>query len=224
MTDKKKIVLIYSIVAAVSVLILGMSFLLANLKKEKKRDGPMAINAGKEEVDEVRKLTADIDLKKDDGASVRLADLSEQVWLAVQFYAACPECAKRNGEHLLKVYQEFQDRENFKVVCFSVDPDDDTAEKLGEIRDALDLQKNWWFVKAEREKLWDFMRNEMLFADIAERTAPAHIAAKGRWAHDLGIQVYRGDTLVKKWHSGLPLDVLRDEVRKAFIEIEKPKS
>ena len=110
------------------------------------------------------------------------------------------------------------------VVCFSVDPEDDTAQKLAEVRESLNADpKNWWFLKTDREKIWNFMTEKMYFTRILERFEPAEIAAKGRWAHDLGIQVYRGNTLVHKWHEGLPLDQLRDEIKEALVELNDPK-
>jgi len=111
------------------------------------------------------------------------------------------------------------------VACFSVDPDDDTEEKLADVRDRLNAdQSNWWFLKTEREKLWAFMTEKMFFTTIKERLEPAEIASKGRWAHDLGIQVYRGNTLVHKWDKGLPLDQLRDEIKEALYELKNPES
>lgn len=225
MTDKKKITLIYVGVAVICLLILGMSFLLANLKREKRRDGPPATAVGKEEVDEMSVLKADLELTRQDGSLVKISDLDDKVWLAVQFYAACPMCAKRNAAHLLEIYKEFRIEDDFMVVCFSVDPEDDTAQKLSDVRENLNADtKNWWFLKTDREKLWDFMTEQMYFTRILERFEPAEIAAKGRWAHDLGIQVYRGDTLVHKWHEGLPLDQLRDEIKEALVELNEPKS
>ncbi len=225
MTDKKKITLIYAGVAVISVLILGMSFLLAGLKKEKRREAPAATGVGKEQVDEMAVLEADIELERQDGSKVMLSDLNDKVWLAVQFYAACPMCAERNAKHLLEIYKEFKGNEDFMVACFSVDPEDDTEEKLADVRDRLSADaENWWFLKADREKLWNFMTEKMFFTTILERFEPAEIASKGRWAHDLGIQVYRGNTLVHKWDEGLPIDQLRDEIKEALRELKEPKS
>jgi len=225
MTDKKKITLIYVGVGIISVLILGMAFLLAGLKKEKKRDRPAATGVGKETVDEMAVLEADLDLVRQDGSPVKLSDLHDRVWLAVQFYASCPMCAERNASNLLQIYREFQSDEDFMVACFSVDPEDDTPEKLAIIRDRLGADlSNWWFLKTDRQTLWDFMTEKMFFTTIKERFEPAEIASKGRWAHDLGIQVYRGNTLVHKWDEGLPLDQLRDEIKEALYELKNPES
>jgi cytochrome oxidase Cu insertion factor (SCO1/SenC/PrrC family) len=222
MTDKKKIILIYVGVALICVLVLGMSFLLVGLKKVKKKDELPATGVGKEDPGDLVVLKSNLELQRQDGAAVKISDLNDKVWLAAQFYATCPMCAERNQSSLVEIYNEFKDENEFLVVCFSVDPENDTEELLSSVRDGLQLStSNWWFLRAEREKLWEFMTKEMYFTTIKERTDPIHIAQKGRWAHDMGYQLYRGDTLVHKWDQGLPLDQLRVEIRAALAEIRK---
>ncbi|MEJ6579518.1 MAG: SCO family protein [Akkermansiaceae bacterium] len=222
MTDKKKITLIYTGVAAICVVILGMSWFLTTLRKERRNQSDPIVDAGKEQVLEFNVLEKDIELERQDGSKVKISDLDDKVWLAVQFYVSCPMCAERNAAHLLKIYREFQDEPNFQVVCLSIDPEEDTPEKQQEIRELLDVDPaNWWFLKTERTALWDYMRNEMLFNDIRERTEPIEAAAKGKWAHDLSIQVYRGDTMVKRWDAAYDFEVLRDEVKKALVDLNK---
>ncbi|MDA7881189.1 SCO family protein [Akkermansiaceae bacterium] len=221
MTDKKKIRLIYAGVAVISVMILGMSYWLTTLRKIKRdMEAPAAVQAGKEEAGDIKTLERDIELVKQDGRAVKISDLQEKVWIAAQYYTSCPMCAARNSTHLLKAYQEFKGEEDFQVVCLSVDPEEDSLEKLQEMTTALSVDPaNWWFAKADRELLWNYMRYEMLFGDIRERREPTEIEAKGKWSHDLGIQVYRGDTLVKKWHEGLPPEDLSNAIRAALTEI-----
>ncbi len=228
MTDKKKITFIYGGVALICALILGMSIFLVGLKEVKKeaknKDEPPATGVGKEDPGDLVVLETDFELQRQDGAIVKISDLKNKVWLAAQFYATCPMCAERNQSSLVEIYNDFKDEEEFLVVCFSVDPENDTEELLSSVRDGLKLDKNnWWFLRAEREKLWEFMTKEMYFTTIKERTDPIHVAQKGRWAHDMGYQLYRGDTLVHKWDAGLSLDQLRDEIKAALAEIRNPQ-
>jgi len=222
MTDSAKIKMIYGGVALISAFILGMSWFLTTLKMEQRANRPPMVDQGKEEAGDLNVLDEEIDLERQDGTPFKLSEFNDKVWLAVQFYVTCPMCAERNAAKLVKIYREFQDNPDFRVVCLSVDPEEDTEEKLQEVRDLLEVDSsNWFFVKAEREELWDYMRKEMLFADIRERTVPAEIAAKGRWAHDLGIQVYRGNVLVDHWRDGGNLDSLRDEIKEALAQLNQ---
>lgn len=223
MTDKKKIILIYVGVAVISAVVLGMSIFLTTLKKTKRGPESPVTNVGKEEVPFLKLLNKDIDLERQDGETVQLSDLHDKVWVAAQYYASCPMCATRNAGPLLEVYEQFRDEENFMVACFSVDPENDTPKALREVREALEVDKeDWWFLKAERKKLWEFMEKEMGFVRIEERFDPIHIQQKGRWAHDIGLQLYRGSALVYKWNEGEPLDQFKAEVAKALFELKNP--
>ncbi|MGC6426639.1 MAG: SCO family protein [Akkermansiaceae bacterium] len=221
MTEKKQIQLIYVGVAVISALILGMSFFLHSLRKTKDEQRNPAENAGKEEAGEYKILGADLDLVKQDGAAVKISDLNDKVWIAAQFFAVCPMCAERNGKRLLEIYKQFKNEPNFKIVCMSVDPEADTQEKLLELEKHLEVDGDkWWFVKTDRETIHDYMRNDMWFGDVRERLVPEEIAAKGKWSHDMGIQIWRGDTLLKKWHEGLDPRVLTDLISGALAELE----
>lgn len=221
MTEKKQIQMIYGGVAVISVVILGMSFFLHSLRKTKEDLRGPAENAGKEEAGDYKVLEADLELVKQDGEVVKISDLQDKVWVAAQFFAVCPMCAERNGKRLLSVYEQFKDHPDFKVVCMSVDPDADTQEHLLNLEKGLGVDGGkWWFVKADREKIHDFMRHEMWFGDVRERTVPEEIATKGKWSHDMGLQIWRGDTLLKKWHEGLDPEVLPVLISRALAELK----
>ena len=131
MTDKKKIQLIYVGVGAICAMILGVSFWLTTLRGKLREDNaPIVEGAGKEEAGDLWELEKDLDLVKQDGAAVKISDLKNKVWVAAQYYTDCPMCAARNAKSLLGVYNEYRNEEDFQVVCFSVDPDEDTQEKL----------------------------------------------------------------------------------------------
>lgn len=202
MTQRKKIIAIYSIVALICVLVLGSAFLLVNLKKKRAEwDNPdrIATDIGKETPEVLKTLSADIELTKQNGEKINISELSDKVWVAAQFYASCPMCAARNGLHLTEIYQEYADNENFRVLCFSIDPEHDTLEHLTKLQENMGVDgEKWWFVKGDPEELKKFMIEQMGYPEIRERTDEAEIAAKGRWAHDLGIEAYDGmDLLIK---------------------------
>jgi len=222
MTDKKKITLIYLGVGLISVMILGMSFFLTTLKKKQKDQEPPITNVGKEEVDVLNLLRDDIELERQNGGTVKISQLHDKVWVAAQFYAKCPMCAQRNQESLVKIYNDFKEDDDFLVACFSVDPENDTDELLSNIRGVLEVgEEDWWFLKAEQKKLFSFMEDQMGFPPIRRRVDPIHIQQKGEWAHDIGLQLYRGTALVHKWDVAMPLDDLRVEIRKELAKLKE---
>ena len=118
---------------------------------------------------------------------MKISDLKDKVWIAAQFFAECPNCATRNGDHLVKLYQKYQDNPDFHVVCVSVDPEMDDIERLQQYATNLNADiSNWWFLTGSREKLHSYMEKEMKFLSVRERTNEDDIAREGRWAHGYG--------------------------------------
>lgn len=225
MSDKKKVILIYVGVGVISIFILGMAMLLASLRKQRDDAGPIATGVGVEIVDEILTLDADQEFERENGEKVMLSSLYDKVWVAVQFYAVCPECGKRNADSLLKLYQEFRDEEDFVIVCFSIDPAADTPEQLAAMHDGMGTDpKNWWYLKREQKEMWDFLSKEMWFLPVKERPDPLEAAAKGRWEHDLGKRIFRGNVMTHKWDESKGYDVLRTEVKRALRELKEERA
>lgn len=222
MNDKTKIIVIYGVVALLSAGVIGSAMWIRGTRQAAFGQ-PIAVEVGKEEPEVLMTLQKDLAATNQEGREVRLSALKEKVWIATQFFASCPQCAKRNYVDLMKLYAEFRDNPNFHMVCITVDPETDGVEELQEYAEALDADaSNWWFLTGSREELRAYMRHEMKFMDIRERTDPASIAADGRYAHDLGLEIFRpGWELVDKADLSFAAkqgpemhDALYEEVRK----------
>ena len=63
---------------------------------------------------------------------------------------------------LLELYHQFKDRENFIVVCLSIDPEQDGLEHLEAMQKQLEVDgSNWWFLKCgvdQRDEWHRYMR------------------------------------------------------------------
>lgn len=192
MSDKSKITLIYTSVALLSACLIGGFVFLGKLYDTKAElEKPRAINIGKETVNEFLQLEKDITLTNQDGVEVSVTDLDDKVWVFAQFFAKCPMCAERNYTDLMNIYAEYKEHPDFMIICMTVDPESDTVEKLQEYAEVVQADsKNWMFLTGDRAEMHDYMRNEMKFLDIRERTDPQEIAAHGKYAHDLGVAVF----------------------------------
>ncbi len=192
MSDKTKIILIYTSVAVVSsLLIFGFVTLrqLEDMKAEAER--PLAVNIGKDTIDEFHQLQNNITLTNQLGEEVSVFDLKDKVWVFAQFFAKCPMCAERNYTDLLSIYKQYKDHPDFMLVCMTIDPETDDVVKLQEYAEVVKADpRNWWFLTGEKEALHHYMRHEIRYMDVRERTVPEEIATMGRYAHDLGIAVF----------------------------------
>jgi cytochrome oxidase Cu insertion factor (SCO1/SenC/PrrC family) len=188
MNERGKIVLIYAAVAVLSVGIVGTAVFLRGRLPEPEIE--QIVGAGRADPGAWFTIGRDLEATNQAGRRVRLSELRGKVWVVAEFFAVCPKCAVRNGSDLREIYDEFKDDPDFHVVCISVDPEQDTVDKLSDYAAALGADvSNWWFLTGEREELHAYLSGELKFLDIRERSDPEEIEQLGRYAHDLGLMV-----------------------------------
>ncbi len=191
MNDKSKIFLIYGVVALVCVLIMGTAFYI---RGQQVRPEVEPYYTQDSKLDPLITLEKDLVLKNQDGEEVKISDLKGKVWAFAQFYATCPMCAKRNDQGLKALYQKFKDNPEFRLVCITVNPEDDGVEQMKTYADALDADsKKWLFLTGDPEALRNYMVDEMKYDPIQKRKNPEEAAAKGALAHNMSIAVYNRD-------------------------------
>lgn len=183
MTDKGKIALIYTTAAAISALILATTFYIRSSQIKPELVIPESVP--------LLTLEKDLTLTNQDGSEVQISDLKGQVWAFAQFYATCPMCAKRNGQGLKNLYQAFKDQPDFRLVCITVNPEEDTPETMKSYAESLGADtSNWLFLTGDPEKLKDYMLHEMKYDPIQKREDPDEAIAKGALAHNMAIAVF----------------------------------
>ncbi len=186
MSDKAKIAAIYITVALVSALILATTFYIRSSQLKPELVVP--------EIKPMLTLEKDLLLINQDGEEMHLSDLKGKVWAFAQFYATCPMCAKRNAQGLKNVYETFKDQPDFKLVCITVNPENDTPEEMKLYAKSLGADtSNWLFLTGDAEKLKDYMVNEMKYDPIQKREDPDEAASKGALAHNMSIAVFNRD-------------------------------
>ncbi|MGC4015990.1 MAG: SCO family protein [Luteolibacter sp.] len=201
MNSKGKLVVIYGAVAVISAVILGTAMWLRQGVKGNP-SGALVVNAGKATEEKWIPIEKDIEGVNQLGEKVKLSDLKGKVVLVAEFFAVCPHCAQRNGVELKAIYDAFGSNPDFRIVCISVDPTNDTPEQLSGYASAYGADaKNWWFFNAgDEKKVHEYLERELKFMGIRERRDPADIESNGRFAHDLAFQLVDRDwQIVGKW-------------------------
>jgi protein SCO1 len=208
MNPKSKIILLYLGVVVISAAIIGTAmYLRSGMPKQEQL---LVENAGRQTEAEWFPIKRDLTGVNQAGEQVKLSDLKGKVWIVAEFFAICPHCAQRNGAELRAIYDEFKNNPDFQIVCISVDPSQDSVERLKDYAAALGADaKNWWFVNAGDEKAThEYLEKELKFFGIRERTSQSDIDANGRFSHDLAFMMVDRDwQVVGKW----PLAEARSE-------------
>jgi len=192
MDKKKTIILFYAGVALVCALILGtFNFIAKVTEPEQIVTSPQSgepVNQSSMRV--LSTIKKGLPIETQSGTQRDLKDLEGQVWLFCQFFVDCPQCAQRNFTDLAKISKAYKDHKNFNVVCLSINPEEDSVEKLAlYAKNAGADEDYWWFARADKEMSYQWVREQLKFHDIKERTNPAEAEVKGRFAHDMSIAV-----------------------------------
>jgi cytochrome oxidase Cu insertion factor (SCO1/SenC/PrrC family) len=201
MSDRRKIILIYGVVAVVSVAFLAFAIYLGS--KVPEQEEPAYVQTGAEEAEIFFPIRNDFTGVNQAGRTVKLSDLKGKVWIVAEFFAICPHCAVRNGVELKSIYDEFKEHPDFHAVCVSVDPLFDTPERLAEYAEALGADpEDWWFMSHPHEKeTHDYLEQELKFMRVRERLDPLDRESNGRFDHDMAITlVDREWNVVGKWN------------------------
>lgn len=198
MSERGKIYAIYSGVAVLAAVIIGMSWWVnRSIQAVGEQQQGLVIESGAETPETWFALGGDLAAINQDGKPVRLSELRGKVWVVAEFFAVCPLCARRNAADLKTLYERFGDNPDFHIVCVSVDPEQDNVEKLKEYAGAFGAKTdNWWFLTGEREVIHRYLTDELKFLAVQERSDPDEIAAEGRYMHDMGLIVVNRDMQV----------------------------
>ncbi len=189
MTDRVKIVGIYVVVAILSAGVIGVSMWIREARKRAFPE-PLYVDYGKETAEDFGSLEKDLLLTNQDGEEVRLSDLKDKVWVATNFFAACPNCLATSSDDLKRLYEEFGSNPDFHIVSITINPEEDTVSQLKAYADALNADsRNWWFLRGPVEQVWEYVETEMKFLKVM-KNPPESV---DRFSHDRGLQVYARD-------------------------------
>lgn len=86
------------------------------------------------------------------GDTVTNKDLLGQVYVVDFFFTSCPTICPAVKAQMLRIYERFANREDFKLVSFTIDPKRDTPEEMKIFAEKIGIQEHdrWWFLWGDR--------------------------------------------------------------------------
>lgn len=88
------------------------------------------------------------------GKQITLADLRGSVWVADFIYTTCTDTCPMQTAAMARLQEEWHDKEELKLVSFSVDPEKDTAEVLSRYADRYGADgQHWLFLTGAKEEI-----------------------------------------------------------------------
>ena len=143
-------------IAKYLTVILGISILFISCADQ----GPstLPILGKKKIVDglEVNHTIPDWEYMDQDSNMVTNKDLSDVVYITDVFFTSCPTICPKTMREMKRIYTEFEDNPQVKLVSFTIDPERDSPAKLKKYASNLEVDtKKWWFLHGEKEETYD---------------------------------------------------------------------
>lgn len=149
----------------------------------------------------IARLETDLEAINRTGEKVSLGQLRDKVYIVGYQYTDCPAGCLGLAAIMAMLETEFGDDPQFRLVSISVNPADDTPEKM----DAWVKEKgidspDWWFLTGDPETFSKYMISKFKFYATEEITDPALIAAQGPYAHDQRLAIVDGDANIRGYY------------------------
>ena len=94
-----------------------------------------------------------------DGSNVTDETFENKIFVADFFFTSCPTICPKMSSQMHRVQKEFEDKDDVKLISFTVDPDNDTVETLAAYAKEYNaINDKWYLVTGSKTSLYDLAR------------------------------------------------------------------
>lgn len=105
---------------------------------------------------ELNHIIPDWKFMDQDSNMVTNKNLSDVVYVTDVFFRSCPTICPKVMKEMKRIYLEFEDNPQVKLVSFTIDPERDSPALLKKYASNLQVDtKKWWFLHGEKEETYD---------------------------------------------------------------------
>jgi cytochrome oxidase Cu insertion factor (SCO1/SenC/PrrC family) len=135
---------------------------------------------------------AEFGVVRQDASGAKISDLFGKVWVVCGVSVKQPDTWQATREVLLRLNQRYGGREDFRIVCFTVDPDQEGPAVLDAAAKELGVGlPNWWFVGAGKEYVHKFLKNQLKLGIMPHQK-------DGKWIYDSSITLIDRDRHIRR--------------------------
>lgn len=135
---------------------------------------------------------AEFGVVRQDSSGAKLSELFGKVWVVCGVSVKQPDSWKDTREVLLRLNQRYAGRDDFRIVCFTVDPDGEDPAVLAAAANELGVSlPNWWFAGAGREYVHKFLKNKLKLGIMPHQE-------EGKWIYDSSVTLIDRDRHIRR--------------------------
>lgn len=137
------------------------------------------------------------------GKTITEKDLNGKVWVASFVFIRCTQGCPQVTATMQKLQEEFKDKEDFRLVTFTVDPKHDDTEKLKKYAEHFDADpKRWLFLTGEQEQIYKLLR-EGFRVGVEENTGEKRTPGN-EVTHSTRLVLVDREGHIQGYYEGLP--------------------
>lgn len=135
---------------------------------------------------------AEFGVVRQDASGAKISDLFGKVWVVCGVSVKQPDTWKATREVLLRLNERYAGRDDFRIVCFTVDPDQEDPAVLSATATELGVGlPEWWFAAAGEEYVHKFLKNKLKLGIMPHQT-------DDKWVYDASITVVDRDRHIRQ--------------------------
>jgi len=136
---------------------------------------------GELKADTVYHKIADFQFVNQEGDTVTHRDVAGKIYVADFFFTSCPTICPVMKKEMLRVYEEFKDQPNFKILSHTIDPEYDTVALLKDYAARLGIENadTWNFLTGDQEKIFEIGQTSYLTTAMTDKNEPGGFLHSG---------------------------------------------
>lgn len=177
--------------------IFGLVVLLVSCGPDSSKDGglPYLGNKHTEEVAVVDPVSADTVYRLDtvyhqiapfsfydqEGDVITNQEVEGKVYVADFFFTSCPTICPIMKKEMLRVYDKFHDKPDFKILSHTIDPVHDTVALLKDyaLRLGVEDASTWHFLTGDQQKIFEIGQTSYLTTAMEDKDEPGGLLHSG---------------------------------------------
>jgi len=109
---------------------------------------------------------------RQDGETVSEKGVDGKVYVAEYFFTTCQGICPKMNTNMKKVYDELKGEKDFMILSHTVDPTNDTVDRLKFYADSMGANvDNWWFLTGNKAQLYKSARESYIIDDPKNNAA-----------------------------------------------------
>ncbi|MFD0794101.1 SCO family protein [Mucilaginibacter litoreus] len=135
---------------------------------------------GKQVVDTVYQTIPDFKFVNQYGDTITQNSLKGNIYVADFFFTTCPSICPIMHRNMLKVYNDFKNVPDFKIISHTIDPKHDSVAVLKKYADKLGISGNtWWLLQGNKEETYTLGQKHYLVSITQDDGTPGGYVHQG---------------------------------------------